>query len=349
MSTVSSNPPFAQNGLTTRPVGTIRIYACGGGGINIGKEYIDDGHTADIAKISTCFLDTSDSNLTDGLADNVYLFEKPQVATEDEVDGSGKVKSVNAELIESKIPEVLRKFPPLDTVIIVTTAGGGTGNVAAFHLHRQLLLQNHPAVVTVMMGSAEAERTAKNTIGSIASLQNIVNETNKPVIFHYGQTKKGVTRSMVDKEAHLIITALCILGSRRIHGLDKADLKMFYNITLPRPDIKPSLLRLRVFDNAQAFNEQVKEPLGAAYLKRDPDDEQPDGFIPYLCEGILPATAKPDRKSLFFSLDSRSLHDLNKEMTELAATLASLETERSEAPVFTTKSEKVSKSGLVYD
>jgi hypothetical protein len=330
--------------LSTRPVGTVRIFGCGGGGINIAKQYIEEGMSADIAKISACFLDTSDSNLEDLLIDSTFLYTDPSSI----VDGSGKVKSLNADLIEAKTPEALRKFPALETNIIVYTASGGTGNVIGYHLHRQLLKAGQK-VFSIIMGSAESERTAKNTIGTLASMGNIVDELNKPVIFHWGMTKKGVSRAAVDKEAHLMITALCILGSRRIHGFDHADLNSFCNYTLPRPDIKPALARIRVYDNAASFDAEIKKPIAVAYLKRDPDDEQPEAFAPYLCEGVLPNTAQTTGKALFFGIETESLHVLNKELAEVRTTLASLEEAREAAPVWKVETDKVSKSGLVYD
>lgn len=330
--------------LSTRPVGTVRIYGCGGGGINVAKEYIEEGVTADIAKISASFLDTSDSNLADMLVDSTYLYNDPSAT----VDGSGKVKSINADLIENQTPEALRKFPPMETNIIVYTASGGTGNVIGYHIHRLLLKAGHK-VFSIVMGSAESERTAKNTIGTLASLGNIVEELRKPVIFHWGMTKKGVSRAAVDKEAHLMITALCILGSRRIHGFDNADLASFVDYTLPRPDIKPALARIRVYDNAQGFDQEIKKPISVAYLKRDPDDEQPEAFAPYLCEGVLPNTAQTPGKALFFGIETESLFALNKDLSALRAELASLEEARTDGPIWKVESDKTTKSGLVYD
>lgn len=330
--------------LSTRPVGTIQIYACGGGGINIGRDYLEEGHTADIAKITTAFLDTSDSNLSDLMTDNTFLFQDPSST----VDGSGKVKAINAALIELKTPAALAKFPPKDVNIIVYTSSGGTGNVIGYHLHRQLLKAGHK-VFSIILGSAESERTAKNTIGTIASLDNLVGELKKPVIFHWGMTKKGVTRSAVDKEAHLMITALCILGSRRNHGFDSADLGSFVDWTLPRPDIQPALARLRVFDSAQIFDKEVTQPISVVYLKRDADDEQPESFAPYMGDGLLPSIAQTTGSALFFAIETTSLYPLNKELHALREQLASLETAREAPPSWKAETDVVTKSGLVTD
>lgn len=330
--------------LSTRPIGTVSVYGCGGGGVNIAKEYVTDGHTGDIAKIDVAFLDTSDSNLADDLVDKAFLFRNPNGDT----DGSGKIKAANAELIERSIPEVLRKFPAKDLNIIVTTASGGTGNVAAYHLLRNLIEAGQKAVI-VLIGSAENEKTAKNTIGTLASLQNVVNEFQKPVIFHWGFNEAGAPRSAVDKEAHLIITSLCVLASRRNHGLDTADLNSLFNYTLPRPDIAPALARIRVFDTAAEFDKTIDEPIAAAYLKRSADDPQPKAFAPYSCDGFLPDQVLTNHEGLFFGIESKSLHKISADMESIRKDLESREQTRTAAPVFGAGRSTATASGLVLD
>ena len=51
---------MANETLTTRPVGKVAIYACGGGGINIAREFDGVPVVADIAKIRVTYLATSD-------------------------------------------------------------------------------------------------------------------------------------------------------------------------------------------------------------------------------------------------------------------------------------------------
>lgn len=333
---------MSKDQLSTRPVGTVQLYGCGGGGINIAKEYSGEMETTDISKFSACFLDTSDSNLADHLLDNTFLFSDPS----GETDGSGKVKAQNAELIEKSIPEVLRKFPAKDMNIIVYTASGGTGNVAGYLLHRKLLEAGH-SVVSVVIGTFEAERTAKNTMGTIASLSDLAEDVDKPVIFHYSSNARGVPRSTVDKEAHLIITALAMLSSRRNHGLDTADIKSFLDYTKPRPDIKPSLARIHVYDDADVFDKEITEPLSVAYLVRNADEIQPAVFAPYSCDGILPDVAQT--RNLFFGIETKSLFKIQSDIETIRADLASREETRSIAPTFGDASAKKSKSGIYTD
>lgn len=332
------------NPISTRPIGEVAIYGCGGGGINIAKEYINANLTADIAKLSIALLDTSDSNLSEGNLDNFYAFSSPDGV----VDGSGKVKAKNAELIERSIAEVIRKFPPKAMNIIVYTASGGTGNVAGYILHRTLLAAGHD-VVSVIIASAESERTAKNTIGTLMDLGDLAQDLGKPVVIHYNMNSPTMTRAMVDQEAHLMVTSLAVLASRRNYGLDTADLKSFLNYTLPRPDIAPSLARINVYDNIEAFNKQVVEPISVAYLKRSADEAQPEAFAPYFCDGILPDVAQVS--NLFFAIETNSLYAVHGELTKLRDELASRESTRQAAPAFGSISTggTRSKSGMRLD
>lgn len=337
MTTPASQPSALASAvrLTTRPAGTVMIYGCGGGGTNLAKEYVTDGHSADLAKISVAFLDTSDSNLEDEIAQRAFLFSNPDGTT----DGSGSIRAANAELIASQLPKALTKYPAQEMNIIVSTASGGTGNVIAYELANHMMA-NKQRFVMILVGTAEDERKAKNTIQTLASLQNLVEEYATPLIFHWGFNEPGKPRSGVDKEAHLMIHALCVLASRRNHGLDNSDLGSFLNYTLPRPDIQPSLARIRVFDNVSGFDQAIEEPISVAYLRRSADDAIPAGFAPYSCDGFLPELAMKERDGLFFGIETKSLHGIQKELEALRKRLADQEASRTAAPSFNSAPEK---------
>lgn len=308
--------------LSTREVGTVAIWGCGGGGSNIAKKFDSEPLQADIAKLSVRYLDTSDSNLTDSQAKNAYLYKS--IEGED-LDGSGMLKSKNAEAIEKATPEVIRKFPSAYANIVVSTASGGTGNVAAYYLTKALV-EAGKRVFVVLIGSSENERKVKNVITSVANLQDLSEELGKNIVFHWGMNKKGVLRSTVDAEAELMITALAILCSRRNVGFDTADLDSFINYNLPKPEFKPTLSRIQVYDNAEKFDEAQKNVISAVYLTRGPDEPQPSVFAPYSTDGFLPDVAQ--KNNLFFGIETHSLHGIHKELAALHAELEAAEKNR---------------------
>lgn len=314
---------MSQEQLSTREIGTVAIWGCGGGGLNIAKKFDNEPVDADVAKLDVRYLDTSDANLTDSQVARAFLFKSIEG---DALDGSGMVKSTNAEAIERATPEVLRKFPAAYAHIVVSTASGGTGNVAAYYLTKALL-EAGQKVFVVIIGSTENERTVKNTIGSIANLEDLSDELGKNIIFHWGLNKKGVPRAGVDKEAELIITALAILCSRRNFGFDTADLNSFINYNIPRPDIKPGLSRIHVYDDAAKFDEEMKNVISAVYLTRGPEELLPSVFAPVSKDAVLPTTVQ--KNNLFFGIENQSLHALQKDLATLQADLESAEKMRS--------------------
>ena len=80
--------------LDKTPKGKVKLYACGGGGINIGHlfEQHRGKSEAGFAQIDVTYIDTSRSNVKAGItADNLYLLEG--------LDGSGKLRAENHKVI----------------------------------------------------------------------------------------------------------------------------------------------------------------------------------------------------------------------------------------------------------
>jgi hypothetical protein len=325
-------------GLSTRPVGTIRVYACGGGGINIGKEYLSfhEGHSADIANFELACIDTSDSNLDDRLIEKTWLFN--------DLDGSGKIRNSNDKTIAKAVPDILRKFKPADLNIVIFTASGGTGSVAGPLILKQLLEDGHVAV-GVVTGSYESIKTAENTIGTMKTLDAISRAVNKPVVIQFGMNRPDVPRSAIDKEAHLMIASLAMLCSRRNHGLDTADIKsfIFFNQST---DVPAQLARIHVYDTIKGFEAKLKDPISVAYLKRDQDDLQPGVFAPYSCDGFMPSIAQSST-SLFFGIENHSFGDIRTELEGLKKEMEMQRKTRQQAVTFAADEDEVSDTGLI--
>ncbi len=323
-------------GLSSRQIGKILLIGCGGGGINIAREYIQPGHSADIADIEVGLVDTSDSNLTDGLGDRTWLF--------DGLDGSGKIRSANDKVIAKAVPDILRKFKPADLTIVVFTASGGTGSVSGPLILKHLLEQGHQAV-GIVTGSYESIKTAENTIGTIKTLDAIARNTDKPVVIQFGMNRPDVPRTTVDREAHLMISALAVLCSRRNHGLDTADIKSFLQFN-QSTDVAACLSRIHLFDDIGEFEKNLTDPISAAYLKRDQDDLQPAVFVPYSCDGFMPTFAQAS-KSLFFGIENHSFGALAQELEGLKKEMELQKKTRAKAVTFFGDEDETSDTGLV--
>ncbi len=327
------------NGLSTRPVGKIRIYACGGGGVNIGKEYLESGHSADIADIEVCFIDTSDSNLEDRLIDKTWLF--------DNLDGSGAIRQSNVDAIQKAVPDILRKFPAGEMNIVIFTLSGGTGSTAGPLILKQLLESGHLAM-PIVIGSKQSIRSADNTIGSIKTLDSICRSANVPVVMQIGFNKTGaVSDSTVDNEAHLMISSLAVLCSRRNHGLDTADITSLFHFT-KSTNAPAQLCRIHVTDNVEDFNKIMRNgALASAYLLRSQNDSTPDIFVPYSTYGTMPSIAQASG-SLFFGIENGTMGELHKMVADLQREVESQKKVATPATSFLDSNDDVSKSGLVF-
>lgn len=326
-------------GLSTRPVGKVRIYGCGGGGVNIGKEYLLAGHSGDIAHIDPCFIDTSDSNLDDALIDKTWLF--------DNLDGSGAIRSANVDVIAKTVPDILRKFAPADVNIVIFTLAGGTGSVAGPLIMKKLLEDGH-MTIGIVVGAKQSMRSGENTIGSVKTLDNICRTAGVPVVLHLGFNKPGSqTDASIDREAHLMINALAMLCSRRNHGLDTADLRSLFNFT-KSTNAQPQLCRIHVTDNVESFDKIMRSgPLAAAYLLREATDPTPDMFVPYSTYGTMPAIAQVN-SSLFFGIENGSMGELRKLVADLQKEIDTQKSAASDAVSFVSAEDNVSSSGIVF-
>ncbi|MNO19229.1 cell division protein FtsZ [compost metagenome] len=327
------------HGLSTRPVGTMKIWGCGGGGVNIAKEYLEEGHSSDIANIDVCFIDTSDSNLEDRLVDKTWLFEG--------LDGSGAIRQENADAIAKAVPDIVRKFQPAEMNVVVFTLAGGTGSVAGPLILKKLLEEGHMAV-GIVIWAQQAIKNAENTIGGVKTLDSISRSTGAPAIVQLGFNKNGqVTDKAVDNEAHLMITSLAMLCSRRNHGLDTADLKSLFNFT-KSTKAQAQLCRIHVSDNVEDFTKLMRTgALASAALLKESTDPTPELFVPYSTYGVMPAIAQA-KGSLFFGIENGSMAELRKRVSELEKEIADQENAAVEAVAFAGDKDKTSAHGLVW-
>ncbi len=99
----------------------LMIYASGGFGINVASELAKfEGENKGYADLSICFIDTSRSNLIgkkEIKPENVYIL--------DNVDGSGKKRDQNYEVLSESAKDILHKYKPGDVNVVLHSASGG--------------------------------------------------------------------------------------------------------------------------------------------------------------------------------------------------------------------------------
>lgn len=231
-----------QPAFQTVDKGSVTLYCCGGAAINIGGQLSSVTINPDLmADITTVLIDTSRSNLTPRSA-NVECY-----LVDDGLDGSGKVRTENSEVIAERVKDILKHHAAGDLNIVLGSGAGGSGSVIAPYLTSELLLRGEKVVV-LMVGSIASKKEAENTLKTFMSYEGIAQLRQKPVVMHYLQNSKTMPRSQVDEQMVSTISFLAILFSRRNSELDTMDLENWLHYTKPEvtQHFAPQLVSLNI-------------------------------------------------------------------------------------------------------
>lgn len=209
---------------------TIRLYGCGGCGINLAKPYLF-GHASEeldneklYADIEVTLLDTSYANIN---TNNSDLVDRHFAIINDGTEGSGSLRSENLQAIRANIKDILNTHEPADMNIIVYSTSGGSGNVIGAVLARELAQSNKPFVSIAVADSSNQIRI-KNTLDALTTLDNFAKATNVPFVTSIvGNDNRG----QADSEVHRVISHLALLFSNLNLELDNADTANFLNYT----------------------------------------------------------------------------------------------------------------------
>lgn len=254
--------------------GVMKLYSCGGCGVNIGANYVNAAKESIAAEIQPVFIDTSKSNFDPRIPDDArYVLP--------DLDGSGKVRAENYEKIKDVIKEIVHKYKPTDFNVVVFSASGGSGSVIGPLLVSELISRGL-TVVTIAVGSDESDITARNTLNTLKSLEGISRSNKRPVVLHYRHNRRGTPRSDVDQQVHFAISMLAILASKNVRELDTRDIFNWINFD-KTTSVEPRLAALEIFDNDSPWGDY--NPISVVSVYKDA--EQPTlPIVPeYHCAG----------------------------------------------------------------
>lgn len=257
---------------------SLRVYACGGTGINIATKLENlVGDKNDYDNIDVVYLDTSRSNLGNTCTeDNTLII--PRINSQlHRSEGSGKNRSVNEEAIYEAIPGAFTKFPPHDLNAVVFSGSGGSGSVIGPLLVDQLLADGQNVVV-VLLGTEESVKAANNTRGTLMTLEAISNAHEVPVVVNYTHMAPSDVRSQVDQDLVGALLALSVLINRTNQALDLEDIHnlLYYNKVLE--DVAPGVALMEIHLGKDKVEESFKDKpmLGLAAVLRDTDSTLPN-------------------------------------------------------------------------
>lgn len=256
----------------------MRIYGCGGLGINITSFFNDIQAEPNSAQPLPAYVDASRSNLK-------AEFSPESTFVLDNVDGSGKVRKENHAEIANVIRQVLLQLEPTDFNVVVFSASGGSGSVIGPLLLSELLSRGLTAVALVV-GSDESVITANNTLNTLKSLESIAKRAELPVVMYYEHNDRTRARSEVDAQLHMAIASLAVLSSKCNREMDTKDIANWVQFS-KTTSVSPQLSQLEIFtDSAQA--EDIRDPISVASIYGS-ETSKPISLVPeYHAAGYLP-------------------------------------------------------------
>lgn len=330
----------------------LRIYCCGGGGINIGKKLASFRNAEPgFPNTSLAFVDTSKSNLVgfDGVPDVYFIRD---VINDEDLDGGAKVRRENVDAITRCVPEILQKFQPGDFNIVISTGSGGSGGVIAGTIVSQLLKDDHPTIA-VMIGSIDTKLEAENTLKSLQSYENIARSVvKKPVALIYLENSPEHPRKLVNEQAVSIISDLKVLFSGENIELDTRDLYNWLNFDRCTSN-EPRLAMLDIIDSSSIDDDLLKSignVMSVAILSSEEEDCQLPFFTEYRCTGFIPEPLRDklsDRKDIMFVLNDGIVQLVNKHLQTVVKDMDAKQSSRIRTESIVSKTNEANESGLL--
>lgn len=270
---------------------TIRLYACGGAGMNIASKYKALNKStagSNFADIQPCYVDTSSANVTP-LINTKDLFLVESMDSSVKKDGSGKIRRANHPDIKARTPACLLAFKPEAMNIVLHSASGGSGSVIGPLLVEELLRRGEQVLV-MMIGSKDSRIEIYNTVKTLETYEATARNTKRPVvaIVEYNDEHSG--RINADKSMHVALDIISGFWSGTNAELDTADLNNFLNYP-NATSFDPALSALSFFSKEVVLGKD-QVAISAATLTDVATPSVINTPVEYQAVGFIPENAK---------------------------------------------------------
>lgn len=212
----------------------VNVYCCGGAALNLGLKFEQEYSTEGRNQINVIYLDLGLSNIkSDHDSERTFIIP----CSEEDKNGSGQLRSANAESVINNVDRILSTFEPAQFNIVLSSTSGGSGAVIN-HVLTDTLLKNDHVVIPMLIGTYESETSANNTVKALNGFYRMVEDNNKPLAIYYASNGENTYNQEVDTEILSTLYVICEAITIEPHGLDNADLTNFFhwNATIDSPN-----------------------------------------------------------------------------------------------------------------
>jgi hypothetical protein len=322
--------------------GRLRVYACGGAGMNIGGMLEKHRNQLELAfaEMDIVYIDTSKSNMGKHIDQtHCYLL--------DNLDGSGKLRTENHKEIDERVKDILQKYKPADMNIVLHSAAGGSGSVIGPLLVRQMLVDDC-SVLALTIGSADTRLDAENTLKTMKSYDSIAKQVGAPVVMGYAQNSQETSRADADQTMYEYITHLTILFSRENRELDSRDLYNWlrYNRVTTH---QVQLVTLSLVEGSEVLTD-LGNIISVATLAKENTSTTLLNMPEYQCVGFLPAAIQANvasKSPVHFIISDGLIGGIVKNLQDILSNLEKLQAARVPNKSIVSSTDKAQENGLV--
>lgn len=258
----------------------LRVYACGGCGINLGKKLAecDSANNAELV-----YVDSSESNMNlDDSRDNFYAIEG--------MDGAGKLRATTYKAFKNEGENVLINYPPSKVLnVIISSLSGGSGSIIAPLITHELLSRGE-TVLVIAVASTTSGIEIKNSINTLHTYNHITQDTERPVAMLYCDDQ---VRSANDKRVVSFMELLSLITDRtRTKEFDTADLANFINYNLvtslePAISLIEPCMNNELDEDLTTARQNIDKIVASTILASSDPDSVCNGFVPEYYAKVL--------------------------------------------------------------
>lgn len=255
----------------------IRIYNTGGAGIGVGKyfEGARGKHEDGIADLFPVYIDASTAS-TFGVPED-HFYQLPGSI------GSGGVRKFNAPEIVRHTGEILQKFPPMETNVIIHSSTGGSGSVMGPSIVSELLAQRKNVIIYAI-SSDDTLNYIENSIGTVESYASICELRETGVVLNLLQNGIDGKVEDIDRMVRRDVACLTSLFSGNNKNLDARDLYNFLHFS-DVTTFAPQVASLSVH-RGKVVVENDSSIITVATLNKDLDDTRLDYPVEFQRVGV---------------------------------------------------------------